>query len=166
MTETALSFPTLTDHDALELGTVLAPRFDAAGLITAVVVDAASRDVVMVAHMNAEALARTIETGIATYWSRSRGKIWVKGETSGNLQRVRSLRVDCDQDAVLLEVEVAGHGASCHRGYHSCFYRAAPVGGPVDAAALRFVEDRPAFDAGAVYGDGHGHDHGPTSGDA
>ena len=119
MTDTAL-FPVLTDHDALEMGRVLAPRFDANGLVTAVVVDVATRDVVMLAHMNAEALKRTIETGIATYWSRSRKALWVKGETSGNLQRVKAIRVDCDQDAVLLEVAVDGAGASCHRGVHSC----------------------------------------------
>ena len=118
MTDTAL-FPVLTDHDALEMGRVLAPRFDANGLVTAVVVDVATRDVVMLAHMNAEALTRTIETGIATYWSRSRKALWVKGETSGNLQRVKAIRVDCDQDAVLLEVAVDGAGASCHRGFHS-----------------------------------------------
>jgi phosphoribosyl-AMP cyclohydrolase len=153
MTDTApLSspFPVITDHDALELGARLAPRFDANGLVTAVVVDAVSHEVVMLAHMNAEALARTIETGIATYWSRSRQEIWVKGATSGNLQRVKALRIDCDQDAVLLEVETEGHGAACHRGYHSCFYREIPIGGAAGSAALAFVAE-PAFDPDTVY---------------
>jgi phosphoribosyl-AMP cyclohydrolase len=160
MTDSAPSsspFPVIADHDALELGDRLAPRFDANGLVTAVVVDAESRDVIMLAHMNAEALARTIETGIATYWSRSRRALWVKGETSGNLQRVISLRVDCDQDAVLLEVAVDGHGAACHRGYRSCFYRAVPIGSSTGDARLGFVEAAPAFDPATVYGTPHGH---------
>lgn len=166
MTETA-PFPAPTrDADALEMGRTLMPRFDTNGLVTAVVVDVVSRDVVMLAHMNAEALAKTIETGIATYWSRSRQALWVKGETSGNRQIVKRLRVDCDQDAVVLEVEVEGHGASCHRGFHSCFYREVPVGTP--GAPLAFVESDPAFDPKAVYGtaSGHalGHEHGPECG--
>lgn len=167
MTEVA-PFPAPSpDADALELGTVLTPRFDASGLVTAVVVDVATRDVVMLAHMTAEALAETIETGVATYWSRSRKSLWVKGETSGNRQLVKRLRVDCDQDAVVLEVEVEGHGASCHRGFHSCFYREVPVGRP--GAPLAFVESDPAFDPAKVYGTASGHapgcdcgeDHGP-----
>ena len=154
-------FPTLTDHDALEMGTTLAPRFDASGLVTAVVVDVVSRDVVMLAHMNAEALKRTIETGVATYWSRSRGSLWVKGETSGNRQIVQRLRVDCDQDAVVLEVTVEGHGASCHRGFHSCFYREVPIGAPLTpTTALAFAETDPAFDPDKVYGCGHDHSKG------
>ncbi|KPL51590.1 phosphoribosyl-AMP cyclohydrolase [Prosthecomicrobium hirschii] len=155
---TPRSFPAPGDHDALELGTQLTPRFDAAGLVTAVVTDVVSGEVLMLAHMNAEALARTIETGIATYWSRSRRSLWVKGETSGNRQHVAELRVDCDQDAVWLKVRVEGHGASCHRGYRSCFYRAVPVGGPADAP-LAFVEADPAFDPADVYGSACGHTH-------
>lgn len=161
MTETAPRFPALTDHDALEMGRTLAPRFDAHGLVTAVVVDVGSRDVVMLAHMNAEALAKTIETGVATYWSRSRASLWVKGETSGNRQLVKRLRVDCDQDAVVLEVTVEGHGASCHRGFHSCFYREVPIGAaPTAATELAFVETDPAFDPAKVYGCGHDHSKG------
>ena len=147
------------DHDALEMGTALTPRFGADGLVTAVVIDRASRDVVMLAHMNADALAKTITTGIATYWSRSRGALWVKGETSGNRQLVRRLRVDCDQDAVVLEVDVEGHGASCHRGFHSCFYREVAIGAAL-GTPLAFVETDPAFDPAAVYGSACGHDHG------
>ena len=155
MTEIA-PFPTAPrDPDALEMGTTLAPRFGDDGLITAVVVDVVGRDVVMLAHMNAEALAQTIATGVATYWSRSRKALWVKGETSGNRQIVKRLRVDCDQDAVVLEVEVEGHGASCHRGFHSCFYREIPVGAP--NAPLAFVETDPAFDPKKIYGTASGH---------
>jgi phosphoribosyl-AMP cyclohydrolase len=161
MTDITPLFAALPDHDAQEMGRILAPRFDAGGLVTAVVVDVVSRDVVMLAHMNAEALARTIETGVATYWSRSRKSLWVKGETSGNRQLVRRLRVDCDQDAVLLEVEVEGHGASCHRGFHSCFYRSVPVGTALTPETrLDFVETDPAFDPEKVYGCGHDHSKG------
>ena len=101
----------------------MTPRFDAAGLITAVVTDAGDGAVLMLAHMNAEALAKTLETGIAHYWSRSRGQLWKKGETSGNVQHIVEIRTDCDQDAVLLRVNVAGDNATCHTGRRSCFYR-------------------------------------------
>jgi phosphoribosyl-AMP cyclohydrolase len=113
----------LSDKQQLEEGTVFAPRFDASGLVTAVVTDAGDGALLMVAHMNAEALARTLETGIAHYWSRSRGKLWKKGETSGNFQQVVEIRTDCDQDALLLRVNVAGDHATCHTGRRSCFYR-------------------------------------------
>lgn len=161
MTDKAFFPAPSSDADALEMGTTLSPRFDASGLVTAVVVDAVGRDVVMLAHMNAEALAKTIETGVATYWSRSRKALWVKGETSGNRQLVKRLRVDCDQDAVVLEVEVEGHGASCHRGFHSCFYREVPIG-PA-SGPLAFVEAAPAFDPTAVYGTASGHAPHPPS---
>jgi phosphoribosyl-AMP cyclohydrolase len=108
---------------AREEGTVFAPRFDANGLVTAVVTDAGDGTLLMVAHMNEEALRLTLQTGIAHYWSRSRRALWKKGETSGNFQRVTELRVDCDQDAVWLKVEVAGQGTTCHTGRRSCFYR-------------------------------------------
>jgi phosphoribosyl-AMP cyclohydrolase len=111
------------DKNAREEGTVLAPRFDASGLVTAVVTDAGDGKPLMVAHMNEEALRLTLETGIAHYWSRSRRTLWRKGETSGNFQRVVEMRVDCDQDALWLKVEVAGDGATCHTGRRSCFYR-------------------------------------------
>jgi phosphoribosyl-AMP cyclohydrolase len=135
------------NHD-LEEGTALAPAFDANGLVTAVVTDAASGDVLMVAHMNAEALAKTIETREAWYFSRSRQRLWKKGEQSGHVQRVVEMRVDCDQDAVWLKVEQAGEGA-CHTGRRSCFYRAAPLGKP-GQVKLQFVEDR-VFDPNTVY---------------
>lgn len=120
----SIEFPSPpADKAALEEGATFSPRFDAGGLITAVVSDAADGTVLMLAHMNAEALALTLETGIAHYWSRSRNTLWKKGETSGNLQRVIEMRTDCDQDAVWLRVEVAGDNATCHTGRRSCFYR-------------------------------------------
>src|SRR3954447_19533215 len=105
-------------------------KYDAAGLVTVVVQDAEHGDVLMVAYMNAEALRRTMETGRATYWSRSRQKFWVKGESSGHVQLVRDLRVDCDGDCLLLKVEQTG--AACHEGYRTCFFRAAAPDGGVD----------------------------------
>ncbi len=107
--------------DPRETGATLDPKYDAAGLITAVATDAASGEVLMVAHMNAEALAATLAQGEAVFWSRSRGRLWKKGETSGHVLRVVDLRVDCDQDAVWLRVEPAG--PACHTGARSCFYR-------------------------------------------
>ncbi|MBS0248798.1 MAG: phosphoribosyl-AMP cyclohydrolase [Proteobacteria bacterium] len=135
-------------HD-IEEGLALLPKFDANGLVTAVVTDAGNGDVLMVAHMNAEALAKTIETGEAWYFSRSRKKLWKKGETSGHVQRVRELRVDCDQDALWLKVDQAGEGA-CHTGRRSCFYRAAPLG-QTGAVKLEFRDADRLFDPATVY---------------
>ena len=128
------------DHEAIELGTEFMPKFDADGLIVAVATDAATGEVLMVAHMNEEALARTIETGSAWFFSRSRQRLWRKGEESGNVLVVREMRVDCDQDAILLRVGIAGDAVACHQGYRSCFYRTIPVGGPV-ADGARLVLD-------------------------
>lgn len=100
------------------------PRFDAAGLVSAIAVDAKTGEILMLAHMNAEALCMTLETGTAHYWSRSRSSIWIKGETSGNRQRVEEVLTDCDQDAVILRVTMEGDGKACHTGRRSCFYRA------------------------------------------
>ncbi len=136
----------------LEEGLALTPKFDADGLVTCVATDAASGDVLMVAHMNAEALARTIATGQAWYFSRSRGALWRKGETSGHTQRVVELRVDCDQDVVWIKVEQAG--GACHTGRRSCFYRAVPVG-KEGAVTLEFRDER-VFDPQAVYRDKDG----------
>jgi phosphoribosyl-AMP cyclohydrolase len=136
-----------------EEGSVLSPKFDADGLITCVATDAGTGEVLMVAHMNAPALIKTITTGEAWYFSRSRKTLWRKGETSGHSQRVVEMRVDCDQDAILLRVEQAGGGA-CHTGRRSCFYRAVPLGpkagGPV---ALEFRDAEKVFDPAQVYGD-------------
>lgn len=127
-----------SDKATQEHGTTLAPRFDAAGLVTAVVTDADDGTLLMVAHMNAQALRLTLETGVAHYWSRSRGALWMKGETSGNIQEVREIRVDCDQDAVWLKVAVRGGGPTCHTGSRSCFYRRARV---VDGQAVLVSDD-------------------------
>ena len=136
---------------AVEEGAKLAPKFDADGLVTCVATDAASGGVLMVAHMNAEALARTIESGEAWYFSRSRRALWRKGETSGHVQRVTEMRIDCDQDAVWIKVEQAGPGA-CHTGRRSCFYRAVPLGKAPDAAlTLEFRDAETMFDPAAVY---------------
>jgi len=107
----------------LEEGTRLLPRFDAAGLVTAIVTDHATGALLMVAHMDAQALDLTLRTGIAHYWSRSRQRLWKKGETSGALQSVREVRTDCDQDAVWLKVDVARPEDTCHTGRATCFYR-------------------------------------------
>jgi phosphoribosyl-AMP cyclohydrolase len=101
-------------------------KFDANGLIPAVIQDAHNGQVLMVAYMNREALQRTLDTGLCTYWSRSRQQYWVKGETSGHVQRVKEIRVDCDQDCVLIRVEQ--EGVACHTGHRSCFYRAVQHG--------------------------------------
>jgi phosphoribosyl-AMP cyclohydrolase len=119
-----LTFPALSSDKAeLEHGKILSPRFDAHGLIAAIVTNADDGTLLMVAHMNAEALSLTIETGIGHFWSRSRGELWKKGETSGNFLTVKEIRTDCDQDAIQLRVKVEGDGATCHTGARSCFYR-------------------------------------------
>jgi phosphoribosyl-AMP cyclohydrolase len=146
MSEAPLFAPP-ADAANLEEGAALTPKFDADGLVTCVAVDAGSGDVLMVAHMNAEALARTIATGQAWYFSRSRRALWRKGETSGHGQRVIEMRIDCDQDAVLIKVEQTG--GACHTGRRSCFYRAVPLG-KAGAVTLEFRDER-LFDPQAVY---------------
>jgi phosphoribosyl-AMP cyclohydrolase len=116
------------DAAAIETGTALAPRFDADGLIVAIAANADTSEVLMVAHMDATALARTIETRQAWFFSRSRNRLWRKGEESGNTLDIVDVRVDCDQDAILLKVRVGGAGVACHLGYRSCFYRSVPLG--------------------------------------
>jgi phosphoribosyl-AMP cyclohydrolase len=134
--------------DDIEEGLTLRPKFDASGLVTCVATDATSGDVLMVAHMNDEALRKTIETGQAWYYSRSRKALWRKGESSGHVQRVVEMRMDCDQDAVWIRVEQAGGGA-CHTGRRSCFYRA--VTSEAGSAKLTFVDADKAFDPAKVY---------------
>ena len=139
--------------EQVEEGAELAPKFDAAGFIPCVTTDHTSGEVLMVAVMNREALAKTIETGEAHYYSSSRQCLWHKGATSGLVQKVVEMRIDDDQDCVWLRVDVAG-GASCHVGYRSCFYRKVPVGEQRAAgAALEFLESEKTFDPKAVYGD-------------
>lgn len=125
-------FPVAADKQALERGAELAPRFDEKGLIAAVATHAETGEVLMLAWMNAEALKLTIDTGEAHYFSRSRQALWKKGETSGQVQRVTELRVDCDQDAVWIKVLPQGDGGACHVGFRSCFYRALDQGKLVD----------------------------------
>jgi len=118
-----LDFPPPGPKAELEEGLRLTPRFGPDGLVTCIATDHETGEVLMVAHMNAEALQRSIETGEAWYWSRSRGELWHKGATSGQIQTVQEMRIDCDQDALLLKVQVAGDGGCCHTGRRSCFYR-------------------------------------------
>ncbi len=138
-----------SDSNEIEEGLKLQPKFDASGLVTCVAADAATSEVLMVAHMNEEALRRTIASGEAWYFSRSRGALWRKGETSGHVQRVVEMRVDCDQDAILLRVEQTG--AACHTGRRSCFYR--KVETTEGRSRLSFVNAERQFDPKAVYGE-------------
>ena len=138
---------TSADIDDREEGLALKPKFDASGLLTCVATDAETGEVLMVAHMNEEALRKTIETGEGWYFSRSRQALWRKGETSGQTQRVIEIRMDCDQDAVWIRVEQVG--AACHTGRKSCFYRRVERNG--GTAQLRFVDAERLFDPRAVY---------------
>ena len=138
--------PSTLTHDQLEEGTAFAPRFDAHGLIFAIAQEAGSGRVLMAAHMNAEALRLTIETGDVHYYSRSRKALWKKGETSGEVQKLVELRTDCDQDVILLTVEQTGRGAACHTGRKSCFYRVLQDGTLADTGEPKL------FNPKAVYG--------------
>ncbi len=154
MTERPALFPALASKSEVEGGLVLAPRFGPDGTVTCVAVDADDGRVLMVGHMNAESLALTIRTGEAWYWSRSRGELWHKGATSGNVQKVVELLVDCDQDALVMLVRVEGHGATCHTGHVSCFFRKVPLGQDAAAGPVRLEPpaEAPRFDPDAVYG--------------
>ena len=143
-----------TSVEQVEEGNDLAPKFDAQGVLPVVTTDAETGDVLMLGYMNAEALAKTIETGEAHYWSRSRKVLWHKGATSGLVQHVEDIRIDDDQDSVWLKVRVAGSGASCHVGYKSCFYRSIPTGkSPTPDLELEYREHSKTFDPTEVYGD-------------
>ena len=145
-------FPARSTTAEIELGTTLQPKFGPDGLIPCITTDATTNEVLMFAFMNAESLAHTIRTKKATYWSRSRNKLWLKGEESGHVQLVKEIRVDCDQDVILLKVENAG-GAACHNGYKSCFYRKLADSAKADDAAslkLEFAAPR-VFDPATVY---------------
>jgi phosphoribosyl-AMP cyclohydrolase len=146
------TFPAPTSASDVEKGTLLQPRFGPDGLIPCITVDHASNEVLMFAFMNAESLAHTIRTGRAAFWSRSRGKLWVKGDESGHALKVVDLYVDCDQDVLLLKVENSGPGA-CHNGYRSCFYRKlAPGADPGSESSLRLVfAAEKTFDPEKVY---------------
>jgi phosphoribosyl-AMP cyclohydrolase len=157
MSETGKSmFAERVSIEQVEEGHELAPKFDADGLMPVVTTDAESGELLMHGYMNAEALTKTIETGEAHYWSRSRQILWHKGATSGLVQKVKEIRIDDDQDAVWLRVDVQG-GASCHVGYRSCFYRSVPVGADAAKAdapvTLHYEETEKVFDPVEVYGD-------------
>ena len=139
---------TPADINDIEEGLAFKPKFDASGLVTCVATDARSGEVLMVAHMNDEALRKTIATGEAWYFSRSRNALWRKGETSGQTQRVVEMRLDCDQDAVWIRVEQVG--AACHTGRRSCFYRRVETG--EGGARLSFADADRLFDPKQVYG--------------
>lgn len=137
-----------SDINDIEEGLGFQPKFDAAGLVTCVATDANTGEVLMVAHMNDEALRKTIASGDAWYYSRSRKSLWRKGESSGHVQRVVEMRMDCDQDAIWIRVEQSG--AACHTGRRSCFYRKVTAG--EGGARLSFVDAERLFDPKAVYG--------------
>ena len=128
----AAPFPTAPDTAALEHGAVLAPSFNAEGLIGAILQHAQTGEVLMLGWMNAQALRRTLESGEVWFFSRSRGELWHKGETSGQFQKVVELRIDCDQDAVLVKVDPQGDGGVCHTGARACFYRVIESGALVE----------------------------------
>ncbi|MGH1587976.1 phosphoribosyl-AMP cyclohydrolase [Methylobacterium sp. P5_C11] len=123
MTARDIAFDPPGPRAEVEEGAAFTPRFDRDGLVACIAVDARDGQVLMLAHMNAESLARTLETGEAWYWSRSRQELWHKGATSGQIQRIVEMRVDCDQDALLIRVDVGGDGGCCHTGRRDCFYR-------------------------------------------
>ncbi len=149
MLETTRQFAPRTSFEQVEEGVALSPKFDAQGLITCVTTEATTGELLMVGYMNSDALQRTITTGEAHYFSRRRQVLWHKGATSGLTQRVVEMRIDDDQDAIWLRVQVAGSGASCHVGYRSCFYREVDLPG----GSLVFTESHKTFDPLAVYGD-------------
>ncbi|MGB1090493.1 MAG: phosphoribosyl-AMP cyclohydrolase [Oceanobacter sp.] len=151
----AIPFSPRISIEQVEESHELAPKFDRDGLISCITTDVESGDVLMLGYMNEDALKRTIATGEAHYWSRSRQVLWHKGATSGLVQTVEEMRIDDDQDAIWIKVRVAGNGASCHVGYRSCFYRNVPVGASRQAgsayATLSFNEDHKVFDPQMVY---------------
>ena len=144
---TSFADPSTLSHAQIEEGAVFAPKFDAHGLVTAIAQEAGSNRVLMLAHMNAEALRLTLETGEVHYYSRSRNRIWKKGESSGEVQKLIEMRTDCDQDAVLMLVEQTGRGAACHTGRKSCFYRIVE-----GTDRLRQSGEPLLFDPAEVYG--------------
>lgn len=151
---TPIAFPGREDREAVEHGDRLRPKFDADGLIPCVVQDAATGEILMVAFMNAISLSETIRSGFATFWSRSRQKLWKKGESSGHTLEIQELLTDCDQDCLVARVKMNGP-AACHTGHQSCFYRRLEK--PVDASAqpslrLEKVGGEPRFDPAKVYG--------------
>jgi phosphoribosyl-AMP cyclohydrolase len=158
MNHTSSIFSKRQSIEQVEEGNLLAPKFDSQGVIPCVTTHSKTKEVLMFAFMDPEALKLTIETGLAHYWSRSRKKLWKKGESSGMFQHVQRMLIDDDQDCIVIEVELTepqsgGQEASCHVGYRSCFYREVPVASPEENLQLKFIEDNKAFNPNAVYGD-------------
>ncbi|PPR16135.1 MAG: Phosphoribosyl-AMP cyclohydrolase [Alphaproteobacteria bacterium MarineAlpha9_Bin3] len=142
----------------VEEGIELAPKFDDKGVIPCITVHALTKEVLMFAYMNKEAMQLTISTGLAHYWSRSRESLWKKGETSGMFQKIKRMLIDDDQDSLVIEVSltepnIGGNEASCHVGYRSCFYREVPIGNSNVDKPLKFIESEKAFDPEKVYKD-------------
>lgn len=150
--QSGISLGIPSDKKAVEEAPVFAPKFDSDGLIPAVAMDATSKEPLMLAYMNEQALLKTLELGEAVYYSRSRQELWHKGATSGHVQKVLEIRTDCDQDALVLYVEQVGAGA-CHTGRGTCFYRSVDLTSSKDPAALKFTQTDLSFDPDAVYGD-------------
>jgi len=154
-----IQFAERSSVEQVEEGSDLAPKFDEKGVIPCVTMHADSREILMFAYMNEEALKRSIATGYAHYWSRSRRKLWKKGESSGMFQKIERMLIDDDQDCIVIEVSLTepsagGSEASCHVGYRSCFYRKIPVGTEAKVGQrLEFIEEEKSFDPGVVYGD-------------
>lgn len=152
-----IPFASRTSVEQVEESAQLAPKFDEKGCIPCITTHAETREVLMFAFMNAEALRLTISSSLAHYWSRSRQKLWKKGETSGMFQHVQRILIDDDQDCVILEVtltppSIGGNEASCHVGYRSCFYREIPLQPEQDSdLKLRFIENEKSFDPNTVY---------------
>lgn len=140
MTSTKAGTGGASTSETIETTRSFQPKFGADGLVPAIVTDGRSGEVLMFAHMNAQALAETIRSGFAHFWSRSRGKLWKKGEESGNLLKVLEIRTDCDQDVVWVQAEVLGDGVACHTGERSCFYRRIVRDEGADGAVLEFAE--------------------------
>lgn len=154
MTDKQIVLSPRGSYAEIEEKMLFAPKFDANGLIPAMAVDAETREPLMLAYMNEESLKMTLALGEAVYYSRSRQEIWHKGATSGHIQKIRRILVDCDQDALILYVDQIGAGA-CHTGHHSCFYRSVPFGAAVtseEPVALEPADEGTCFDAAAVYG--------------
>jgi phosphoribosyl-AMP cyclohydrolase len=152
MENAAITFGSRDDKKIVEEKPVFAPKFDSDGLIPAMAMDATSKEPLMLAYMNEQSLKMTLELGEAVYYSRSRQEIWHKGLTSGHVQKIREIRTDCDQDALILYVDQIGAGA-CHTGRSTCFYRSVHLADGQTPAALKFTETDLTFDPASVYGD-------------
>lgn len=151
-----MSFKKRVSIEQVEEGTDLAPKFDDKGVIPCITIHAETKEVLMFAYMNEEAMQLTISSGLAHYWSRSRGSLWKKGETSGMFQKVERMLIDDDQDSLVIEVSLGepllgGNEASCHVGYRSCFYREVSIGAKSIAEPLKFIESEKSFDPEEVY---------------